>query len=112
MFDLGRTFLQSVERRPKHPAIVDGEVRLTYSQWHERIVRVAGALDGMGLARGDHLLVVLQNRWEMATLHWACQFLGIIVTPVNWRAKHDELEYCARDANARAVVFEPVSAEA
>ena len=112
MFDLGRTFLQSVERRPNRLAIVDDTVRLTYAQWYERIGRVAGALDALGLKRGDHLVVALQNRWEMATLHWACQFLGVIVTPVNWRAKGDELEYCARDANARAIAFEPITAEA
>jgi 2-furoate---CoA ligase len=112
MFDLGRTFLQSVERRPHRLAIVDGEVRLTYAQWHERILKVAGALDAMGLARGDHLMVILQNRWEMATVHWACQCLGVIVTPINWRAKGDELEYCVHDAGGRTIVFEPVSAEA
>jgi len=112
MLDLGRTFLQSVERRPQRLAIVDGDVRLSYAQWFERIGGVAGALAELGLAPGDHLALVLQNRWEMATLHWACQFLGVIVTPLNWRAKADELEYCVADANARAVVFEPVSAEA
>lgn len=112
MFDLGRTFLQSVERRPHRLAIVDGSVRLTYAEWSERILCVSGALAALGLARGDHLAVVLQNRWEMATLHWACQFLGVIITPVNWRAKGSELEYCVADAGASAVVFESVSAEA
>ena len=112
MLDLGRTFLQSVERRPQCLAIVDGEVRLSYAQWFERIRSVAGALAGMGLEPGHHLAVVLQNRWEMATLHWACQFLGVIITPLNWRARADEIEYCVADANARAIAFEPVSAEA
>ena len=42
--------------------------------------------DELGLKPGDHLVTVLQNRWEAATLHWACQFAGIIITPVNWRA--------------------------
>ena len=112
MLDLGRTFLQSVERRPQRVAIVDGDVRLSYAQWFERIGSVAGALAGLGLSRGDHLAVVLQNRWEMATLHWACQFLGVIVTPLNWRAKAEELDYCVADADARAIVFEAVSAEA
>ena len=112
MFDLGRTFLQSVERRPHRLAIVDGDTRLTYAQWYERIRCVAGALAGLGLERGQHLVVVLQNRWEMATLHWACQMLGVIVTPVNWRSKGDEIEYCVTDANACAIVFEPVSAGA
>jgi 2-furoate---CoA ligase len=112
MLDLGRTFLQSVERRPQRVAIVDGDVRLSYAQWFGRICSAAGGLAGMGLKPGDHLALALQNRWEMATLHWACQFLGVIVTPLNWRAKADELEYCVADANARAIVFEPVSAEA
>lgn len=112
MLDLGRTFLQSVERSPHALAVVDGEQRLTYAEWYERIQRVAAGLALLGFKRGDHLLVVLQNRIEMATLHWACQFLGVVVTPLNWRAKPDEVDYCATDAAARAVVCEPVSAEA
>ena len=112
MLDLGRTFLQSVERSPGVTGIVDGGLRLTYEAWFERISRIAGGIAGLGLGRGDRLLVVLQNRWEMATLHWACQFLGVVVTPLNWRAKADEIEYCAGDADAKAVVFEAVSADA
>lgn len=112
MLDLGRTFLQSVERSPNALAIMDGELRLTYVQWFDIIRRVAGGLAQAGLQSGDHLLVVLQNRWEMATLHWACQFLGVIVTPVNWRAKPEEIDYCVSDAQAKAVVFEGVSAQA
>ncbi|MEO7404846.1 MAG: AMP-binding protein, partial [Burkholderiales bacterium] len=42
----------------------------------------------------------------------ACQFAGVIVTPLNWRAKPDELDYCAIDAEAKAIVFEAASAQA
>ena len=45
---------------------------------------------------GDHLVTLLQNRWEAATIHWACQFAGIIVTPLNWRSTADELDYLPR----------------
>ncbi|AZG08992.1 long-chain fatty acid--CoA ligase [Pigmentiphaga sp. H8] len=112
MLDLGRTFLQSVERNPDAIAAVEGDTRLTYAAWLEQILRVAQGLDELGLEHGDHLLVVLQNRLEMATLHWACQFLGVIVTPLNWRAKPEEIDYCLIDAAARAIVYEEVSAEA
>jgi len=112
MLDLGRTFLQSVERNPDAIAVVDGDNRLTYAAWLEQILRVAQGLDELGLGRGDHLLAVLQNRLEMATLHWACQFLGVIVTPLNWRAKPEEIDYCLIDASARAIVYEEVSADA
>lgn len=112
MLDLGRTFLQSVERSPTALAIVDGDVRLTYAQWFDKVRHVAGGLRAIGLGRDDHLLIVLQNRWEMATLHWACQFLGVVATPLNWRAKPDEVDYCAADSGAKAIVFEAVSADA
>ena len=112
MLDLGRTFLQAVERSPHAPAIVDGELQLSYAQWYRIVRRVALGLQARGIKRGDRLVVILQNRWEMATLHWACQFCGIVVTPVNWRAKPEELEYCMADAQAVGVVFEAVSAVA
>ncbi|MEZ0606849.1 AMP-binding protein, partial [Paraburkholderia sp. IW21] len=112
MLDLGRTFLQSVERSPNALALVDGDLQLTYVQWHRIILNVADGLCELGLVRGDRLLVVLQNRWEMATLHWACQFAGIVIVPLNWRAKPEELDYCVTDAGAKAIVYEPVCADA
>ncbi|MBA9845575.1 MAG: AMP-binding protein [Ralstonia sp.] len=112
MLDLGRTFLQSVERSPHALAIVDGDLKLSYAQWLTRIQSVAAGLLDLGLRPGERLLAILQNRWEMATLHWACQFTGIVIVPLNWRAKPDELDYCVCDADAKALVFEPVSADA
>ena len=91
MLDLGSTYLQSVERNPHAQAITAGTLRLSYADWFEKIKAVAGGLESMGLKKGDALAVVCQNRWEMATVHWACQFLGVMVTPLNWRSKADEI---------------------
>ncbi len=106
MLDLGSTFIQSVERNPNAPALVAEGKRLTYAQWFDIIRTVAGGLEQRGLRHGDHLLVVMQNRWEMATLHWACQLLGVIVTPLNWRAKPEEIDYCLTDADARMIIYD------
>jgi 2-furoate---CoA ligase len=111
MFDLGRTFLATVERTPDVTAIVDGKRRLDYASWYEEIARVASGLTALGLGRGDRLVVMLQNRLEMASLHWACQFAGIVVTPLNWRIKSEELDYCLADADATAIVFDDVAAD-
>jgi 2-furoate---CoA ligase len=112
MFDLGTSFVASVARDPAALAIVDGEVRLTYAGWYDTISRLVAGLDALGLGPGDHLLCLLQNRWQAATLHWACQFAGIIVTPINWRAQPGEIEYALNDSGARAVAFESGSAAA
>jgi 2-furoate---CoA ligase len=112
MLDLGTSFVASVARDPDALAIVDGALRLTYAQWYRRISAVVAGFDRLSLKPGDHLVTVLQNRWEAATIHWACQFAGLIVTPLNWRAMVDDLDFCIADSDAKALVYEAVAAEA
>ena len=112
MLDLGRTLLYVAEREPSATAIIDGDTTFTYGEWLQRILRTVAGLDALGLRRDDHLVTILRNRLEAATLHWACQLAGVAITPVNWRAKPEELDYVLDDARARAMCFEPVSAHA
>src|SRR5882724_6076787 len=112
MLDLGTSFVASVARDPGALAIVDGDVRLTYGAWLEKISSLVASLDELGLKPGDHLVTLLQNRWEAATIHWACQLAGIIITPLNWRSTADELDFCVADADAKAIIYEGFSAEA
>ena len=112
MLDLGTSFLASVARDPDALAIVDGELRLTYDAWYRRISALVAGFDALGLQPGDHLVTLLQNRWEAATIHWACQFAGVIITPLNWRSSASELDFCLDDSEAKAIVYEEVSAEA
>jgi 2-furoate---CoA ligase len=110
--DLGSAFVVSVLRQPHREAFVDGDRRLTYAQWYREIKAVAGGLQEMGLRAGDHLVVVMRNRCEMATLYWASHMLGLIFTPVSWRASVDEIKYCFEDAEAVAVAFDGASGDA
>src|SRR5665213_657256 len=110
MFDLGTSFLASVERDPRALAIVDGDVRFTYADWYRRISGVADALNALGLRSGDHLLTVLQNCWQAATVHWACQFTGVILTPVNWRSTATEIDYLVENSEAKVVVYDAIAA--
>ncbi len=112
MLDLGMSFVASVARDPNALAIVDDRIRLTYAQWYARISSLVAAFDRIGLKPGDHVVTVLQNCEAAATLHWACQLAGIVITPVNWRAKADELDYCIEDSEACALVYQDVSPQA
>jgi 2-furoate---CoA ligase len=112
MLDLGLSFLGSVARDPDALAIVDGETRLSYAQWYRRISAVIAGFDAIGLKPGDHLVTALQNRWEAATLHWACQFAGVVITPVNWRSSASEIDFYLNNAEAKAIAYEDASAAA
>ena len=110
MTDLGRVLIAAAERTPQALAVVDGPRRFDYAAWLDTVARVAGGLGGLGLRPGDRLAVVMQNRWEMAALHWACQLAGIAAVPLNWRSNADELDYFLTDSGAAALAFDETAA--
>jgi 2-furoate---CoA ligase len=110
--DLGHAFLAACARAPGAAAVVDGRERRSYAAWQGEIMRVAGGLAAMGLGRGDALVAVMANRLETATLYWACQMLGAVFAPFNWRATADEIAYVLKDADARLVAFDENGAAA
>jgi 2-furoate---CoA ligase len=94
----------AAERHSRCEALVEpGRVRLTYADLRERSARLAGAVAELGVRPGDRLAAVLDNRYEMAQLYWAAQWLGAIFVPLSWRLRDDELRYCIDDSGARLV---------
>lgn len=109
MLDLGRTFLQSVERDPHRLAVIDGMRRYSYQEWANHIGSLQQYFYDCGLNRGDRILTILQNRYEAATIHWACQMTGIAIVPLNWRSKPEEIDYCAHNADVKLAFVEEIS---
>ncbi|SFJ81797.1 class I adenylate-forming enzyme family protein [Thermoflavimicrobium dichotomicum] len=107
--DLVSLFEFAVERYPQYEALVQGETRLTYEQMNRVIDKTASGLQTLGIKQGDRILLVLKNRLEMVILYWAIQKIGAIFTPINFRLSPDEINYCVQDADAKAVIYEPVS---
>ena len=42
--------------------------RLTFAQWRERALAVAGGLAGLGIEAGDHVALLAENRAGLANL--------------------------------------------
>lgn len=112
MLDNARALIAAAERAPGAEALVDGGERLTYAELLDRAAAVAGGLSALGIGKGERVLTVLQNTWQAAVLHWACQLAGVVITPVNWRANADEIDYFLDNSGARAVIYQDVSAKA
>jgi len=109
---LARMLGAAVARDPDAIAIVESDTRLTYRDWADEIGRLAGGLSRLGVSEGDHCVAILSNRYETASLFWACQQLGAVFTPFNWRATAAEIAFVLEDAEARIVVYEDRSATA
>jgi 2-furoate---CoA ligase len=101
--NLALSLLYAAERTPDAEAVVDGELRLSYSELRERAARLARGLEELGLGRGSRLAAVLRNTHEAVELYWAAQWLGATFVPLSWRATEAEIDYCLGDCGARLV---------
>ena len=105
MYQASRILSRAVESFPDRPALIDGDVRLTYHALGERVNRLANALCGMGLERGDRVAILDWNSHRYAEAYYACAVAGLTFLPLNSRLAAPELEYIFNDSDARAVLL-------
>ncbi len=83
----------------------DGEQReYTYIQLSRASSRLANALAGHGLGRGDRCAVLLPQTPETILTHLACYKLGAVAVPLFTLFGEDGLRYRLSDSGAKAVV--------
>lgn len=71
--------------RPEDPALVLGDVVLTYGHLGRRVNDVAAALTELGVSPGSRIAIVSPNTPAMALLMTAAAAVGVTVAPLNWR---------------------------
>jgi 2-furoate---CoA ligase len=109
---VARILTVAAERRPDAEAVIDGGRRLRYRALDARVNRLAAALRHLGLGHGDHAVLLLKNREAHVAAYWACQKIGAVATPLNWRFSPGETRYCVEDAEGVVVLFEAASRDA
>lgn len=85
-------------------AVVDGDRRFNYAQFHRRVGQVTAALEGLGIRPGDRVAVLCANSHVMLELHNAVPSHGSVLVPLNIRLSEDELIYILTHSGARLLV--------
>lgn len=91
--------------RPHDEALTSGGLRLTWSQWHERVRRATGALASAGIGRGDRVAVIDRNHLAALDMIMAAGALGAAAVLPNWRLTDEELASVLADCSPRLVVL-------
>jgi long-chain acyl-CoA synthetase len=78
--------------------------RFTYRQVAQRAQRAAGVLIERGVAPGDRVLLVAENRPEWGIAYFAALKAGATVVPVDANASQEEIANIGRAADAKVVV--------
>jgi fatty-acyl-CoA synthase len=84
----------------------DLERTMTFRQWNERSCRLANALIGLGLAKGDRVAVLAYNCVEWLEIYAATAKAGLIAVPVNFRLVGPEVRYIVENCEARALIVQ------
>ena len=102
---LATSFLNTVRTRPERLAAVDGDVRLTYGAFGDRIARLADALHKRGVEKGDRVALLMLNDFRYLEIFYACFVLSAVVVPLNVRLAVPELSFMLQDSGTKALFF-------
>lgn len=95
---------QSAVRFPDKTALVFGTQRWTYARIDTRANRLARSLLAGGIARGDRVVVFLENSPEAVIAVFAILKAGAAFVVVNPSTKIDKLQYILNNCRASGVV--------
>ncbi len=107
---IGGLLARHARYRPNHTAVIVGDARLTYREFNAQVNKVAHALLGLGLTRGDKIATVLPNCMELLEVYWAAAKIGLVVVPMSTLLRGQGLVTLLRDSDTAAVVTDAAHA--
>ncbi len=88
---------------PGRTAVVSDGRGVTFAELQDRVNRLVGVFQSLGVGKGDRVAMMALNSAEFVETYYACAKLGAVFVPVNYRLKQDELVYMCN--NSEAVVL-------
>ena len=79
---------------------------MTFRQWNARACRLANALLGFGLHKGDRLAVLAYNCVEWMEIYAAAAKAGLLAVPINFRLVGREIRFIVENCGARALIVQ------
>ncbi len=98
--------LSAADRFGDAEAVVDGPLRLTFTQVVDRIRCAAGAFAGLGIKKGERVAVWAPNSAEWMIAAFGLLTAGGVLVPVNTRFKTEEAADIIGRSGAKAVLVE------
>jgi long-chain acyl-CoA synthetase len=110
--NLAQYLEDTARKHPDKPAVRYEGQSITFHELNTRCNQLANGLRDLGLAAGDHCMVMLPNSIQVITIYYALAKLGVVIVPVNFLFKKHELEHILSDAKPKSFIgAEPYLAE-
>src|SRR6266568_2766212 len=90
---LGEVLRVNARLFPDRVGARDLERAMTFRQWNARACRLANALLGLGLGKGDRVAVLAYNRVEWLEIYAGAAKAGLVAVPINFRLMAAEIRF-------------------
>ncbi len=87
-----------------------GEV-VTFAELEAKANQIAHLFRSLGLRRGDHIAILLENHPRFFQICWAAQRAGLYYTAISWRLQQGEVEYIVNNCEAQVFITSRARAE-
>ncbi len=105
--NLPQAFFASAGRKPDAPAQWQrrkgGYAPLSYREMEARVRRLTAGLIAAGVAPGDRVAILMENRPEWAALDYAILAAGAVTVPLYCSYRPQDMAFVLNDAECRAV---------
>jgi 3-(methylthio)propionyl---CoA ligase len=82
----------------------DGSIRqFRYSELYQRVLKLASALDQLGVALGDRIATIAWNNHRHLELYYAISGLGAVTHTINPRLFHEQISYIVNHAEDKLI---------
>jgi len=93
-----------LESHPDETAMVSAERKMSWRELEERSAGLARAYLGLGLEPGDRVASLMPNRIWLVVHYLACFKAGLVVTPLNYRYTHREIDHALEVSGVRVLL--------
>src|SRR5271167_2814693 len=109
--NIGSLLPMHARQRPGHTAVVFEESRLNFREFNARVNRLANALGGLGVKKGDKIATILPNCLSLLETYWAAAKMGVVVVPLSPLLRGKALATPIQDSDTGTIIASPDFAE-
>ena len=93
------------EKDDSRPALVTPSARLDYKELKSKARQAAGAMQALGIGKGDRVAILLPNGEDWLACFYGAALIGAVTVPVNTRFKAAEIDFCLKKSGATLLVY-------
>jgi long-chain acyl-CoA synthetase len=97
---------RAVQTRANHTALIFGDRRQTWAEFHERVTRLAAGFKALGVGPDDRIAAIMDNNDRYSETLIATPWIGGVIVGLNFRWNINELRDALRESAPKLLLLD------